>query len=242
MINSTKQIVLEDNLTNEELLNLVIEQRKTIKSLQDKDEKNNNLFENSIDGFYRSSFEGKFIDVNSSLVTMLGYHSKEELLNIDIKSQLYFNDLDRETVLQQSENESRKINSIRRKDGSELWVEDYVKKITDSNGKLLYYEGIVRDVSQVKKAKKIQKVLLKISQEGYKTESLRDLNKFIMLELGKLIDTTNFYIYKQIQGCNVKTSTIARGISVGDELEYADEVTLGRSIINRIPFETSLNS
>jgi recombination protein RecR len=55
-------------------------------------------------------------------------------------------------------------------------------------------------------------------------------------------DTTNFYIYKQIQGCNVKTSTIARGISVGDELEYADEVTLGRSIINRIPFETSLNS
>ena len=194
MINSTKQIVLEDNLTNEELLNLVIEQRKTIKSLQDKDEKNNNLFENSIDGFYRSSFEGKFIDVNSSLVTMLGYHSKEELLNIDIKSQLYFNDLDRETVLQQSENESRKINSIRRKDGSELWVEDYVKKVTASNGDLLYYEGIIRDVSQVKKAKKIQKVLFKISQEGYKTQSLKDLNEFIMLELGKLIDTTNFYI------------------------------------------------
>ena len=55
-------------------------------------------------------------------------------------------------------------------------------------------------------------------------------------------DTTNFYIYKQIQGCNIKTSTIARGISVGDELEYADEVTLGRSIINRIPFEGSLKS
>jgi recombination protein RecR len=53
-------------------------------------------------------------------------------------------------------------------------------------------------------------------------------------------DTTNFYIYKQIQGCNIKTSTIARGISVGDELEYADEITLGRSIVNRIPFETSL--
>ncbi|ALJ06640.1 recombination protein RecR [Pseudalgibacter alginicilyticus] len=55
-------------------------------------------------------------------------------------------------------------------------------------------------------------------------------------------DTTNFYIYKQIQAYNVQTSTIARGISVGDELEYADEVTLGRSIVNRIPFETSLKS
>ncbi|MEP0211745.1 MAG: recombination mediator RecR [Cellulophaga sp.] len=53
-------------------------------------------------------------------------------------------------------------------------------------------------------------------------------------------DTTNFYIYKQIEGMGLKTSTIARGIAVGDELEYADEVTLGRSILNRVPFENSL--
>ena len=53
-------------------------------------------------------------------------------------------------------------------------------------------------------------------------------------------DTTNFYIYKQIQDFNIIISTISRGISVGDELEYADEVTLGRSIVNRIPFESSL--
>jgi len=55
-------------------------------------------------------------------------------------------------------------------------------------------------------------------------------------------DTTNFYIYKQIKETGVITSSIARGISVGDELEYADEVTLGRSIINRIPFENSLKN
>jgi len=53
-------------------------------------------------------------------------------------------------------------------------------------------------------------------------------------------DTTNFYIYKQIKNYKVTTSTIARGISVGDELEYADEITLGRSIVNRIPFESSI--
>lgn len=55
-------------------------------------------------------------------------------------------------------------------------------------------------------------------------------------------DTTNFYIYRQLAGLNVRTSTIARGIAVGDELEYADEVTLGRSIVNRIPFEGSLKA
>jgi len=55
-------------------------------------------------------------------------------------------------------------------------------------------------------------------------------------------DTTNFYIYKQIQEDDIITSTIARGISVGDELEYADEVTLGRSILQRVPFENSMKN
>jgi len=57
-------------------------------------------------------------------------------------------------------------------------------------------------------------------------------------------DTTNFYIYKQIQSSKqkLKTSTIARGISIGDELEYADEITLGRSIVQRVPFENSLKN
>lgn len=50
-------------------------------------------------------------------------------------------------------------------------------------------------------------------------------------------DTTNFYISKRLQQFDVKLSVIARGISVGDELEYTDELTLGRSIVNRVPFE-----
>ena len=55
-------------------------------------------------------------------------------------------------------------------------------------------------------------------------------------------DTTNFYIYNQVKSFNLKTSTIARGISVGDQLEFADEVTLGRSILHRVPFEDSLRT
>ena len=55
-------------------------------------------------------------------------------------------------------------------------------------------------------------------------------------------DTTNFYIFRQIQDIKIKITTIARGVSVGNELEFTDEVTLGRSIIKRIPFENSLNT
>ena len=49
-------------------------------------------------------------------------------------------------------------------------------------------------------------------------------------------DTTNFYIYRRLEGMGVKMSVLSRGIPVGDELEYADEATLGRSIVNRMPF------
>ena len=55
-------------------------------------------------------------------------------------------------------------------------------------------------------------------------------------------DTTNFYIYKHLKGVEVKMSAIARGIGVNDEIEFADEITLGRSIMNRIPFENALKS
>jgi recombination protein RecR len=52
-------------------------------------------------------------------------------------------------------------------------------------------------------------------------------------------DTTNFYIFRKLQSYDIKVSIIARGVSVGDEIEYTDEVTLGRSIINRTPFDES---
>ncbi len=54
-------------------------------------------------------------------------------------------------------------------------------------------------------------------------------------------DTTNFYIYKRLKSYNVTVSTIARGVAIGDELAFADEVTLGRSIINRTLYENSLS-
>jgi recombination protein RecR len=50
-------------------------------------------------------------------------------------------------------------------------------------------------------------------------------------------DTTNFYIYRKIKDFPIQVSTIARGIAIGDELEYADEITLGRSILNRVPYD-----
>jgi recombination protein RecR len=55
-------------------------------------------------------------------------------------------------------------------------------------------------------------------------------------------DTTCFYIYRKIKDFPIKISTLARGVAIGDDLEYTDEITLGRSLMNRTPYEASLNS
>ncbi|MDR1382039.1 MAG: recombination mediator RecR [Tannerella sp.] len=55
-------------------------------------------------------------------------------------------------------------------------------------------------------------------------------------------DTTNFFLYRKLEPYRIAVSVIARGISVGDEIEYADEITLGRSIINRVSFNDSMKT
>ncbi|MDX9747965.1 MAG: recombination mediator RecR [Paludibacter sp.] len=73
--------------------------------------------------------------------------------------------------------------------------------------------------------------------ERVKTEGIRE----IILALSTTMegDTTNFYLFRKLAPLDVKVTTIARGIAIGDELEYADEVTLGRSILNRVEFSDS---
>ncbi len=51
-------------------------------------------------------------------------------------------------------------------------------------------------------------------------------------------DTTNFYIFRKLKDIDIKVTTLARGVSIGDELEYADEITLGRSLLNRVQYES----
>ncbi|MCX6258402.1 MAG: recombination mediator RecR [Bacteroidia bacterium] len=55
-------------------------------------------------------------------------------------------------------------------------------------------------------------------------------------------DTTNFYLFRKFSRFDVRISAIARGVSIGDELEYTDEVTLGNSIMNRVPYEKTISS
>lgn len=78
----------------------------------------------------------------------------------------------------------------------------------------------------------IESLITRVQNEGVKE---------VILALSTTMegDTTNFYIFRKLAPLNIKITTIARGIAIGDELEYADEVTLGRSILNRVEFTNS---
>jgi len=123
-----------------------------------------NLLERMPDGVYKSTPEGKFVEVNRAMVEMLGYDSKEELMAIDIKNELYFKPEDRESLVLQEKYEEIGVFRLKKKDGSELWVEDHGWYIRDENGKILFHEGIVRDITK----RRIAEDLVRKSEERFK--------------------------------------------------------------------------
>ncbi len=110
------------------------------------------LLETLKEGVYKSTSDGRFVEVNNGLVKMLGYDSKEELMAINIATDLYFDPDDRNFVTQQELLGNTVVYRLKRKDGSEIWVEDQGRYIFDEKGKILFHEGIVRDVSRRKYA------------------------------------------------------------------------------------------
>jgi len=110
------------------------------------------LVEKLPDGVYKSTHDGKFVDVNPALFKMLGYSSKEELMAVDIKSQLYFNPGDRDSLVLDEKLEEMGIYPLKKKDGSAIWVEDHGWYSTGENGEILFHEGILRDITDRRQA------------------------------------------------------------------------------------------
>jgi PAS domain S-box-containing protein len=135
----THFIAIKENIT---------EQKKVREELQISEEKFRDLFEKMLDGVYKSSHKGKFLQINNAMVNMLGYNSKEELYAINIKSDLYFEESDRESAALEEKYEEMAIFRLKKKDGSEIWVEDHGRHVLDDKGNVLFHEGVMRDVTE----------------------------------------------------------------------------------------------
>lgn len=141
-------------LFHEGIMRDVTESKRAELALQESEALYRNLVERLPDGVYKSTHEGKFVEVNPAMVQMLGYASKEELLDIDIKTELYFLQSDRESLVLQEKLEEMGIYRLKKKDGSAIWVEDHGWYIPDENGNILFHEGIMRNITDRKEAEK----------------------------------------------------------------------------------------
>jgi PAS domain S-box-containing protein len=103
-----------------------------------------------MDGIYRSTHDGRFVDVNPAMVKMFGYSNKEEMLAVDIKNELYFSPEERGSHILDTGQEETEEYRMRRKDGAEIWVEDHGYYVHDEQGRPRYHEGMLRDITSRK--------------------------------------------------------------------------------------------
>jgi len=129
-------------------IRLRIEHKKALEALEASEAHYHSLFDRVKDGVYRSTHEGLFVDINPAMVSMFGYTDKEEMLKVDIKNDLYFAPEERESSILEIGLSKMDIFRMKRKDGSEIWVEDNGMYELDDQGNTLFHEGILRDVTE----------------------------------------------------------------------------------------------
>jgi PAS domain S-box-containing protein len=138
-----------------------------------------NLIERMPDGVYKSTYDGRFINVNPAMVKMLGFDNREDLMAIDIKRQLYFDLAEHDTLLEKDNTDVMGVFKLRRKDGTVIWVEDHGWHTTDESGNILFHEGIIRNITeriQIEKA-------LRISEERLELFFSQSLDGFFFMML-----------------------------------------------------------
>jgi len=163
-------------MCNENLLKELNELRKRLNELETceinykkAEEKYRNIFENAIEGIFQTSPEGHFISANPSLAKIHGYDSPEDLINsiTDIEKQLYVRPEDRKRMVKLLHEHGYVEHfevEMYRKDRSRHWISINAKTVKDTNGRILYYEGTMLDITQ----RKLAEQALKESEERYR--------------------------------------------------------------------------
>jgi two-component system sensor histidine kinase/response regulator len=188
--NEIQNIELVELFANQ--IGLLMERKQAEEKLRESELKYRTLVETMSDGIYRSTRDGKFIEVNPAMVRILGYDSIEELLAIDIKSELYFAEEERESADMEQKMEEMAVFRLRKKDGSEIWVEDHGRYVRDDAGNILYHEGALRDISERRRAEDQIRKLSTAVEQSPATVVITDLNGDIEYVNSKFTSTTGY--------------------------------------------------
>ena len=168
---SLNQIEIDkDRLLLQAIVRDVSERREVENKLRVSEEKYRSIFENAIEGIFQTTPEGRVITANSTFANMYGYDSPQEMINsiTDIGKEFYVNPRDRErfkSICEMQGSVEGFEEQVYRKDRKKAWVSINARTVRDENGKTLYYEGTIEDITQ----RKEMEVALRASEERYRT-------------------------------------------------------------------------
>ncbi len=164
----------------------ITERKQTEVELRTSEEKLQSLFNSMPVGYYRTTPEGHFVDANPAYVEMLGYESLDELKKVYIPEALYVESSEREEIIRQNQETQGKIERYRlkRKDGKIIWVEDNARYIKDDAGKVLFYEGFCKDVSE----RKLAEEKIRQSEENYRSLFFDSPEAYALIKDGVFIE------------------------------------------------------
>jgi PAS domain S-box-containing protein len=155
---SKDRIIKELHKKIKELEKLETQRKQVEKELRLSEAKFRGLFENVFDGVYQATPDGKIISANPALVRMLGYDSETDLRAIDIAYDLYADPEERKILSRKLEKKGELRNAelvLKRKDGRQVIVLENARAVHDEQGKVLYYEGTLTDITERKKMEEV---------------------------------------------------------------------------------------
>lgn len=178
-------------------LELYDQNRFLLESILEEGERFRTLFENAQVGIYRTTPEGRVLDANPFFIHMLGFSSLEDLTQRNLETEGFSTNSPRKIFKEKiaSEGEIRELESEWvRKDGSLVYVSENARLVHNDDGSIKYYEGTVVDITERKRAEKLQATMHAISQGAILSENLDDLYQAIHRILGEMMPVENFFI------------------------------------------------
>lgn len=177
----------------------VTERKASEKALQEAEEKYRSIFEHSSDGIFQNTAEGRFLSANPALARMLGFDSPEELIRGrgDIERQGYVDPAMRDKFKQELERNGFITGfeyEVYRKDGAKIWVAENSRIVRDAEGRILYYEGSVQDISERKRGEAEREVISDIVRGVTTTSNLDELLNLACSSIGKLLYAENCFV------------------------------------------------
>ncbi|NCC23655.1 MAG: PAS domain-containing sensor histidine kinase [Deltaproteobacteria bacterium] len=183
----------------------ITERKAAEEALRESEARLKDLFENMPNGYYRSTVDGRFVDVNPAFVRMLGYSSRDELLRVDIARDLYVEPEERNRYLNGPnaeflESSHFETYRLKTKDGRIIDIEDNARYVRDASGRVAFHEGICRDVTERKRAEEDRERLQGQLFQAQKMESVGILAGGVAHDFNNILQAMSGNVQFLLQG------------------------------------------